>query len=65
MNEARVYADGFERSFAEVKDLLEFLAERGRNSKWIRKPTKNLRLSPLEKEVKNMDTTDVTMESIL
>lgn len=31
MNEARVYADGFERSFAEVKDLLEFLAERGRN----------------------------------
>lgn len=24
MNEARVYADGFERSFAEVKDLLEF-----------------------------------------
>ena len=29
MNEARVYADGFERSFAEVKDLLEFLAERG------------------------------------
>ena len=40
MNEARVYADGFERSFAEVKDLLEFLAERGRNAKWIRKPTK-------------------------
>ena len=39
MNEARVYADGFERSFAEVKDLLEFLAERGRNAKWIRKPT--------------------------
>ena len=33
MNEARVYADGFERSFAEVKDLLEFLAERGRNAK--------------------------------
>ena len=32
MNEARVYADGFERSFAEVKDLLEFLAERGRNA---------------------------------
>ena len=41
MNEARVYADGFERSFAEVKDLLEFLAERGRNAKWIRKPTNN------------------------
>ena len=48
MNEARVYADGFERSFAEVKDLLEFLAERGRNAKWIRKPTNTLRLAPLE-----------------
>ena len=35
MNEARVYADGFERSFAEVKDLLEFLAERGRNAKSV------------------------------
>lgn len=23
MNEARVYADGFERSFAEVKDVFE------------------------------------------
>ena len=45
MNEARVYADGFERSFAEVKDLLEFLAERGRNAKWIRKPTNTLRLA--------------------
>ena len=51
MNEARVYADGFERSFAEVKDLLEFLAERGRNAKWIRKPTNTLRLAPLEKEL--------------
>ena len=56
MNEARVYADGFERSFAEVKDLLEFLAERGRNAKWIRKPTNTLRLAPLEKEAQNLDT---------
>lgn len=55
MNEARVYADGFERSFAEVKDLLEFLAERGRNAKWIRKPTNTLRLAPLEKEAQNLD----------
>lgn len=52
MNEARVYADGFERSFAEVKDLLEFLAERGRNAKWIRKPTNTLRLAPLERRLK-------------
>ena len=58
MNEARVYADGFERSFAEVKDLLEFLAERGRNAKWIRKPTNTLRLAPLEKEAQNLDAAD-------
>lgn len=61
MNEARVYADGFERSFAEVKDLLEFLAERGRNAKWIRKPTNTLRLAPLEKEAQNLDAADASM----
>lgn len=65
MNEARVYADGFERSFAEVKDLLEFLAERGRNAKWIRKPTNTLRLAPLEKEAQNLDAADASMEEIL
>ena len=59
MNEARVYADGFERSFAEVKDLLEFLAERGRNAKWIRKPTNTLRLAPLEKEAMKFSETDI------
>ena len=64
MNEARVYADGFERSFAEVKDLLEFLAERGRNAKWIRKPTNTLRLAPLEKEAQNLDAADASMEEI-
>ena len=65
MNEARVYADGFERSFAEVKDLLEFLAERGRNAKWIRKPTNTLRLAPLEKEAQNLDAADAAMDEIL
>ena len=65
MNEARVYADGFERSFAEVKDLLEFLAERGRNAKWIRKPTNTLRLASLEKEAQNLDAADASMEEIL
>ena len=65
MNEARVYADGFERSFAEVKDLLEFLAERGRNAKWIKKPTNTLRLAPLEKEAQNLDAADASMEEIL
>ncbi len=28
--------NGFERIFAEVKNLLEFLAERGRNAKWMK-----------------------------
>ena len=60
-----VSADGFERSFAEVKDLLEFLAERGRNAKWIRKPTNTLRLAPLEKEAQNLDAADASMEEIL
>lgn len=54
MNEARVYADGFERSFAEVKDLLEFLAERGRNAKWIRKPT-NPFIRMIKKKCKAVD----------
>lgn len=49
MNEARVYADGYQRTFARVNDLMHFLGERRRESTWIRKPTKNLRLVTLEK----------------
>ena len=52
MNEARVYADGFERSFAEVKDLLEFLAEREEMPNGSEKPTNTLRLAPLERRLK-------------
>ena len=49
MNEARIYADGFATTFADTKEMLEFLANRGKNSQWIRKPTRMLRLIPLEK----------------
>ena len=63
MNEARVFADSFERTFANVRELLDFLAERGRNSQWIRKPTSSLRLVPLEKEVQKLDTS--SLEDIL
>ena len=41
------------------------LAERGRNAKWIRKPTNTLRLAPLEKEAQNLDAADASMEEIL
>lgn len=51
MNEARIYADGFQTTFADTKEMLDFLASRGQNSQWIRKPTRMLRLLPLEKEV--------------
>ncbi|MCB6415673.1 transposase [Faecalimonas umbilicata] len=49
MNEAGIYADGFATTFADTKEMLEFLANRGKNSQWIRKPTRMLRLIPLEK----------------
>ena len=50
MNETRIYADAFETTFANTKEMLEFLAERAKASRWIRKPTRMLRLVPLEKE---------------
>lgn len=50
MNEARIYADEFQTTFANTKEMLDFLASRGQNSQWIRKPTRLLRLLPLEKE---------------
>lgn len=57
MNEARVYADAFETTFANTKEMLEFLAERAKESKWIRKPTRMLRLAPLEKEADTIEKT--------
>ncbi len=36
MNETMVYADGFEKTFATVKEMLDFLSRRGKASEWIR-----------------------------
>ena len=49
MKEARVYADGFQTTFANVEELMHFLKERAGSASWIRKPTKDLRLVPLKK----------------
>ena len=50
MNETNVYADGFCTQFAEERDLMEFLRNRMNHCKWLRKPTKALRLIPMEDE---------------
>ena len=55
MNETRIYADAFETTFANTKEMLEFLAERAKTSQWIRKPTRMLRLVPLEKEAETIE----------
>ena len=55
MNETRIYADAFETTFANTKEMLEFLAERAKASRWIRKPTRMLRLGPLEKEAETIE----------
>ena len=55
MNETRIYADAFETTFANTKEMLEFLAERAKASRWIRKPTRMLRLVPLEKEAETIE----------
>lgn len=49
MKETRVYADGFQTTFANVEELMHFLKERAGSASWIRKPTKDLRLIPLKK----------------
>lgn len=55
MNEAKVYADGFYKSFVRQEDFLEFLRGIGKNSSWIRKRTKDLRLAVMEKGSKMED----------
>lgn len=50
MNEARVFADGFQTSFAEQNELMGFLRNRTKASVWMRKPTKELRLVPMDNE---------------
>lgn len=54
MNETRIFADAYETTFADPGELLEFLAERGKTSSWIRKPTRMLRLVPINEEAERM-----------
>ena len=35
MNETRIYADAFETTFANPKEMLDFLAERAKAATWI------------------------------
>ena len=65
MNETMVYADGFEKTFATAEEMLAFLGRRLQSSQWIRKPTRSLRLVPLEKEADNLENGDAEMEEIL
>ena len=52
MKETKIYADEFCTTFASTTEMLEFLAERAKQSKWIRKPTRMLKLVPLERRQK-------------
>jgi hypothetical protein len=54
MKETKIYADEFCTTFASTTEMLEFLAERAKQSKWIRKPTRMLKLVPLEKEAETI-----------
>ena len=65
MNETMVYADGFEKTFATAEEMLAFLGRRLQSSQRIRKPTRSLRLVPLEKEADNLENGDAEMEEIL
>lgn len=52
MNETRIFADAYQTTFADPKEMLEFLAQRAKESSWIRKPTRTLRLVPAIGSVK-------------
>lgn len=55
MKETKIYADEFCTTFTSTTEMLEFLAERAKQSKWIRKPTRMLKLVPLEKEAETIE----------
>ena len=55
MKETKIYADEFCTTFASTTEMLEFLAERAKQSKWIRKTTRMLKLVPLEKEAETIE----------
>lgn len=66
MNEKRIFADAYQTTFADPKEMLEFLAQRAKESSWIRKPTRTLRLVPAIQEVGKMkDTVGKNWEEIL
>lgn len=50
MNESKIFADSYQTTFANTKEMLEFLAQRTKESTWIRKPTRLLRLTPISQE---------------
>lgn len=61
MNGTMIYADAYETTFATPKEMMDFLMERAKMSRWMRKPTKALRLVPLSKgapPVKDADIED-------
>lgn len=59
MNETRIFADAYETTFANPKEMLDFLAERAKAATWIRKPTKSLRLVPISQEAEHMEDSSV------
>ena len=66
MNETRIFADAFETTFANPKEMLDFLTERGKTATWIRKPTRSLRLVPITQETEPApDTSVADWEEIL
>ena len=66
MNETRIFADAYQTTFADPKEMLEFLAQRAKESSWIRKPTRTLRLVPAIQEAGKMkDTVGKNWEEIL
>lgn len=66
MNEKRIFADAYQTTFADPKEMLEFLAQRAKESSWIRKPTRTLRLVPAIQEAGKMkDTVGKNWEEIL
>ena len=65
MNETRIFADAYQTTFADPKEMLEFLAQRAKESSWIRKPTRTLRLVPAIQEAGKMkDTREKTRKGI-
>ena len=53
MKETKIYADEFCTTFASTTEMLDFLAERAKQSKWIRKPTKDAETGSIGKGGRN------------